>query len=135
MNYAVKSSYGDRDPRSTCASLLVRSLGPEYRASPSEVANVLGRFGEVRMVTPLPVLGQFTARFYDIRAAQKACTAGRVECGSETLAIEFKLDDDEGAEPIQQGYSAGGYPPQQPPVSQAEVQYKLGLLRAALGKA
>jgi RNA recognition motif-containing protein len=137
-NYAVKSSYGNRDPRTICSAVRLRSLVQGSRVSAAELANGLARFGEIRVVNPLPIPGEFSVKFFDIRAAQKLCQEGRIECAGEKFMAEFNLEDNDTPDPMPVAYPppAQFYPAQQqlPTVLQPDVQDKLRLLRAALSK-
>ena len=92
-NYANKSVFTHRDPRSTCACLQLK-FSPQTKLQKIDVMNFMKQFGEIHeFQSDRP--GLFVVKYYDIRDAQRAICNGYITIKDETGTAEFLLDDED----------------------------------------
>lgn len=119
-NYANKSFFPHRDPRATCASIIIRCDKMPTNIQLQDVFNSMKEYGEIQQALPGEQPGQFIIRYYDIRDAQKAyhTTNQRLTIKNESLSMDFLLDDEDNETPPnmmnQPMYNQPPYIPQNP---------------------
>ena len=96
-NYANKSSFPHRDPRATCACILLRCDKLPSNIQLNDVFNAMKEFGEIQQAIPGDQPGQFIVKYYDIRNAQTAYhnTHQKLTIKDETMTMDFLLDDED----------------------------------------
>jgi hypothetical protein len=144
--YAVQPPYAERDPKTSCSSVLVRPVMRMAQIAAVDIYRTMAVYGEIRAVNQLEFPGHFVVKFFDIRAAERACQAGKVECGNQVFLLEYRMAENEMQTPVPQQPQTYMYPyPQQqyatdyplpvpqPPVS-ADFHLRLQQLKAILQK-
>lgn len=119
-NYANKSFFPHRDPRATCACILLRCDKSPSNIQLSDVFNAMKEFGEIQQATPGDQPGTFIVKYYDIRHAQAAYhnTKQKLTIRDETLTMDFLIDDEDNESMSQTNPATHAVYPQQPYIPQ-----------------
>lgn len=95
-NYANKQYFPNRDPRNTCAAVIIRSDMNPSHVTIHDILNAMKEFGEIEQTTvPEGTTGQFIVRYWDLRAAQAAieATNSQLCIKGEHLNLDFLIED------------------------------------------